>query len=422
MKPAGKNLISLAVAAILGGAASGAVAGGFAIGTQSGSGTGNAFAGGAAAADDASVAWYNPAAMTLIPGKQIAGALHLVSPSFKFQNTASTSPAGTGEGGDGGDFTVIPAGFFTWAFSPTLSFGFAVNAPFGLKTEYDDGWRGQFTALKSEVKTININPSVGYKVSNTVSIGAGLNVQKLDAELTNSGGPLGIATLKADDMGFGFNVGALFQATPSTRIGAHYRSKIKYKLEGTIAFQAAPPGNGDIEADLDVPASFSLSIFSAVSPQWELMGDLTWTGWGELKRLDVVRTSNAATLGPTLPGAAGSTITSLPFNWDDTWRYSVGANYKWSPQTKLRFGVALDKTPTNDVDRTPRLPDEDRKWLAFGVQWKPSKTGILDVGYAHEFIKDAKVNNAQLGGLAGQLVGKFDSKVDILSVQYSISF
>jgi long-chain fatty acid transport protein len=113
------------------------------------------------------------------------------------------------------------------------------------------------------------------------------------------------------------------------------------------------------------------------------------------------------------------------FRWDDTMRYSVGANYRWSDQTKLRFGVAFDETPTNDVDRTARLPDQDRKWVAFGVQWKPSKTSILDVGYAHEFIKDASINN-QLSPPAAPvpstLSGKFESKVDIISVQYSVSF
>jgi long-chain fatty acid transport protein len=412
MAPSVKKLAALAVGAALGGVAASAFAGGFAIGTQSGSGTGNAFAGGAAAADDASVAWFNPAAMTLIPGKQIAGALHIVNPSFKFQNSSSTAMGLAGanaDGGDGGDLALIPNGFFTWAYSPKLSFGLALNAPFGLKTEYDAGWRGRFTAIKSEVKAVNINPSVGYKVSDTVSIGAGLSVQKLDAELTNQSAA-GLATLKADDMGYGFNLGALFQLTPSTRIGAHYRSKIKYELEGTVAFAGVPALNGDVSADLDVPASFSLSVFSTLNPQWEVMGDLTWTGWGELKRLDVIRTS----------GAVGSTVTSLIFNWDDTWRYGVGANYKWNPTTKLRFGVAFDETPTNDVDRTARLPDQDRKWVAFGVQWKPSKTSILDVGYAHEFIKDASINNSQ--GAAGTVVGKFESKVDILSVQYSVSF
>jgi long-chain fatty acid transport protein len=408
-----RKVSALAVGAALGGVVGGAGAAGFAIGTQSGSGVGNAFAGGAAAADDASVAWFNPAAMTLIPGKQIAGALHIVNPSFKFQNTGSTAvglPGSDPDGGDGGDLTLIPNGFFTWAFNPTMSFGLALNAPFGLKTEYDAGWRGRVTAIKSEVKAVNINPSVAFKVSDTVSLGLGLNVQKLDAELTSFAGAPGNLTLEADDIGYGFNVGALFQLTPGTRIGAHYRSKIKYELEGTASF-TNPAANSNVSADLDVPDSFSVSVFSAINPTWDVMGDVTRTGWGNLKSLNVIRTS-----GPL----AGTTLPPLTFNWDDTWRYSVGANYKWSPTTKLRFGVAFDETPTNDVDRTARLPDQDRKWVAFGVQWKPSKTSILDFGYAHEFIKDASINNSQ--GALGTVVGRFESSVDIVSVQYSVSF
>jgi long-chain fatty acid transport protein len=403
--------MTLAVATALGGMASSAVAGGFAIGTQSGSGTGNAFAGGAAGADDASVAWYNPAAMTLIPGKQVAGALHVLKPSFKFENTGSTSPLGTGEGGDGGDFAYVPNAFFTMAMTPNLSFGLALNVPFGLTTEYDSGWRGQFTALKSEIKTVNINPSIAYKLNNMVSIGGGLSVQMIEAELTSSAGAAGISTLNADDIGYGFNLGVMIQASPSTRIGAHYRSAIEYELEGTVAFSVATAGNGGIRADLEVPESLSISAFHTLTPNWELMGDITWTGWSSVQKLQVIRTTGAG---------AGTTLTTLQFNWDDTWRYAIGANYKMSPQTKVRVGAALDKTPTNDVDRTPRLPDQDRTWLAFGLQYKPSKSGILDVGYAHEFIKDAKVNNSQ--GAAGQLVGTFKNKADIFSIQYSQSF
>jgi len=421
MKACKKQVVALAVAAALGGLTSGATAGGFAIGTQSGSGVGNAFAGGAAAADDASVAWYNPAAMTLLPGMQVAGALHFLKPSFKFENQGSTSPAGTGEGGDGGDWAYVPNAFFTMAINPNLSFGLALNVPFGLTTEYDSGWRGQFTALKSEIKTVNLNPSIAYKINNMVSIGGGLSVQKIDAELTNSAGPAGITTLTADDMGYGYNLGVMIQASPSTRIGAHYRSAIKYELEGTVAFSVATVANGGVRADLEVPESLSISAFHALDSNWELMGDITWTGWSSVQQLQVIRTTNATTL-PGIPGAAGSTITTLRFNWDDTWRYAIGANYKFNPQTKLRVGAALDKTPTNDVDRTARLPDQDRTWLAFGVQYKPSKTGILDFGYAHEFIKDARVNNAQLGGLGGQLTGTFKNKADIFSVQYSHSF
>ncbi len=124
---------------------------------------------------------------------------------------------------------------------------------------------------------------------------------------------------------------------------------------------------------------------------WELMGDLTWTGWSSVQQLQIIRTS-ATVAPPPSGGPAGSTLSTLQFQWDDTWRYAVGANYKINPQTKLRFGIALDQTPTKDETRTPRLPDQDRTWAALGVQFRPSKTGILDFGYAHEFIKDANVN------------------------------
>ncbi|HXV10441.1 MAG TPA: outer membrane protein transport protein [Burkholderiales bacterium] len=415
------------VAGTLAATAGAAMGGGFAIGTQSGSGTGNAFAGGAAAVDDASIAWYNPAGMTYLPrGKQVTGALHAVKPSFEFQNSGSTPPvfgaAGTGDGGDAGDWAFIPNAYFTMDINPKWSFGLAVNAPFGLKTEYDAGWRGQVVGLESDVKSVNINPSVAYKVSDTVSVGAGVSVQKFDAKLTSCSFPPAapacpnLITLDADDIGYGFNLGLMVQAAPTTRIGVSYRSSIKFELEGTATFSAAPAINSDIKADLRVPDSVSFSLFHQAGPNWELMGDITWTKWSTVQQLMVVRTTNTA--APAIP--------SLPFQWDDTFRYGIGANYKMNAQTKLRFGVAYDETPTNDQTRTPRLPDQDRTWVAFGVQYKPSKAGTLEVGYAHEFIRDANVNVPPPGGATPCtgtcLRGSYDNKVDILSVQYSHQF
>ena len=113
-----------------------------------------------------------------------------------------------------------------------------------------------------------------------------------------------------------------------------------------------------------MPDSASVSVFHDGGSKWEFMGDITWTKWSVLQQLVVTRTS-----GP----AAGTTLTTIPFEWDDAWRCGVGANYKMNGQTKLRFGVAYDETPTNDTTRTPRLPGENRTWVALGVQFKPSK-------------------------------------------------
>jgi long-chain fatty acid transport protein len=414
------NALSAAVSVALAAFTSGAVAGGFAIGTQSGSGTGNAFAGGAAAADDASAIWYNPAAMVALPsGKQVTAAGHLVKPSFKFQDGGSTgafAAPGTGEGGDGGDWAAIPNTFFTADLGFGWRAGVAVNVPFGLATKYDAGWRGRLTAIKSEIMSINVNPAVAYKITDTISVGAGVSVQFLQAELSSFSGAaaLGNVKLKADDIGYGFNIGMLVQATPSTRVGASYRSSIKYGLEGDASFSGAAGGafEGDVRADLTVPETLSLSVFHTMGA-WEFMADVTRTRWSRVEQLIVTRTTASA------GGAAGSTFTTLPFDWKDTWRFSVGANYRVSDVLKIRVGLARDETPTHDATRTPRLPDQDRTWVAAGVQYKVSKAGVVEAGYAHEFVRDATINTA-VG--ASNLVGKFENKADIFSLQYSHSF
>mgnify|MGYP003334569106 CR=1 FL=1 len=402
--------LSISVALVVGTAS--AFAGGLSIGTQSGSGLGNAYSGGAAVAEDASTVWYNPAGMTTLPGRtNVAVAAHALKVSFKFQNTGSTLPLGAGDGGNGGGWHLIPQGYITHKLSNTFSIGAGFNTPFGLETTYDRGWRGQAIGFESALKIYNFNVGAAYKVNDMLSVGGGVNYQR--AELKFNSTPLiGLVEPKLHDNGIGYNIGVLFQPTQQTRVGAHYRSSIKYNATGSLLAPALIGGNSTASAGLATPDSFSLSLLHAISPRWDVMGDITWTGWSHLKRLDVVRTSGVA---------SGTSPVSLTFNWTDTWRFSAGANYKMNDQWKLRFGVALDQTPTNDVDRTARLPDQDRTWIAFGAQMKVSKNGLLDFGYAHEFIKNASVNNRDsVTGL--RLIGDFKSQADILSIQYSHSF
>ena len=272
------QVMRVCVAAALATFAGTAVAGGLAIGTQSGSGTGNAFAGGAASAEDASTVWYNPAGMTALPGKtNFSIAVHAIKPSFKFQNTASTLPIGTGEGGDGGDWALIPQMFVTTKLTDKWSIGAAFNTPFGLKTEYDAGWRGQVIANKSSLKTYNFNVSAAYKLNDVVSLGWGLNYQRVELDF-NSVTPFGLFGPTLSDNGYGYNAGALFQVQPQTRIGVHYRSSINYQATGSLTAPAALGGNGSATAGLTAPNSASLSIFHALSPRWDLMADVTWTG------------------------------------------------------------------------------------------------------------------------------------------------
>ena len=403
-----------------------AQAAGFALIEQSASGMGNAFAGGGAVAEDASTIFFNPAGMTYIQGTQLVGAAHLIKPSADFTGTANfpgpTAVSG-GNGGDAGDLAFVPNLYFKMDLNDSVKLGIGLSAPFGLKTEYDSTWKGRFHAVKSELKTININPAVAYKVNDQLSVGAGLSAMWAQAELTNAVNfgrfGEGNSKIKGDDWGFGYNLGAIYQATTDTRISAAYRSKVNQTLKGEVTFVLPNPAlagaapNGPVTAKVALPESLSMSAFSRIDDKWDVMGDITWTRWSQFKELKVVR-DNGAIVG----GAA------TPENWSNTLRYSIGANYHYNDAVKLRAGLAYDEEAISDQFRTARIPGNDRKWLSIGADWKVSPSSSIDVGYSHLFISDASIDSSknEPSRAKGVLKGSYDGSVDILSAQYTHNF
>jgi long-chain fatty acid transport protein len=445
-----KTALSLAVAGAFAGGASQAHASAFALIEQSASGLGNSYAGAAAAAEDASTIFYNPAGMSLLPpGMQISAGIALINLSAKFSDSGSL-PSGTalngvnpaagrplgGTGGDAGGLAAVPNLYFASDVMRDLKAGVGISAPFGLKTEYASDWMGRFQAIKSDVSTFNVNPSLSYKISDTISVGGGLDYQQLNAELTKAvnyvavafaagGGAAaaavpaanaeGTVAVKGKDTAWGYNFGAMFQLAPETRLGVSYRSSIKYKVTGTVAFTNVPTavlGNldGNVNLDLEVPDSESVALQHKLNQQWTLLADVTRTGWSKIKQLQIVRDT-------------GQTLDNTPENFKNTWRVGVGAVHRYNDAWTIKMGFAYDQTPVNDNDRTARLPDNNRLWLSVGGQYKLSKDGTLDFGLAHLFIKDAPINqNAGNATAFGQLVGTYKGSVDILGAQFAYRF
>jgi long-chain fatty acid transport protein len=165
-------------------------ASGFQLKEQSVSGLGNAYAGAAAIAEDASTIFFNPAGMARLQGTQVQGNLHLIVPEGKYIKASATDTLGSaltgGNGGDGAQDALVPATYFLWDISPQWKFGLGLNSPFGLVTSYDDNWVGRYHAITSSLQTIDIQPSVAYKFSDQLSIGVGLQAQYAKARLTNA--------------------------------------------------------------------------------------------------------------------------------------------------------------------------------------------------------------------------------------------
>lgn len=405
---------------------------GFQLMEQNASGLGNAYAGSAAIAEDASTVFYNPAGMTMLPGMNVAGGAVAIKPSFKFTDggsTAGTSVGGFGtggkDGGDAGSLAAVPHAYFTWEVNPSLWLGLGVGAPFGLMTDYEKGWAGRYHSEKFSIESININPSIAYKVSDTFSIGAGLNWMQLDADYRKalSMGPAGDlqARVKAKGDAWGWNAGILWQATPDTRLGLSYRSKVKVTADGTTTLtnRSVPgfivpglpvqPGAYNASTTVELPDSAIFSVVHNLNDRWTLLGDISWTGWSSIQSLDIKNSG--------IPDA------SLKLKFRDTYRIALGANYRYSDTWTFKGGVAYDQSPVDsDQYRPASLPDNDRYWVSLGAQYNINKNAKIDVGYTHLFLSNTSINNdSDLAG-AGRLKGDYKSSADLLGIQFSYRF
>ncbi|MDZ7787758.1 MAG: outer membrane protein transport protein [Halofilum sp. (in: g-proteobacteria)] len=124
------------------------------------------------------------------PTTQLGG--HFIMPEADFENNGSTSATGSpleaplsGSNGTTDDSALVPNFYYSTPLNDTVSFGFGINAPFGLTSEYDDDWVGRYHATNSELQTININPSIAFQATDKLSLGFGVNYQSIDATLEN---------------------------------------------------------------------------------------------------------------------------------------------------------------------------------------------------------------------------------------------
>ncbi|MDO8704209.1 MAG: outer membrane protein transport protein [Sulfuricaulis sp.] len=425
----------------------------FQLAENSPAGLGNAFAGGAAIAEDASTVWYNPAGLTRLSGTELVAGAHAIFPSTQFSKSSATTRLGTpitgSDGGNAGETAMLPNIYLSHRVDDRMVIGLGINVPFGLATDYADNWVGRYHADRSEIETININPGIGYQVNDGLSLGVGVSYQKMSAMLSQWAdlgtscvlaqppygttlppgfcGAQGLASqqddakvsIEADDNAFGFNVGALWEPSKETRLGLAYRSPVKHHLTGAVDVTIYDAGqatlaalvntvDGGANAYITLPATLSVSGFMKLNSQWALMGDITRTYWSKLPELRIYFDS----------GAANSVVT---LNLNDVNRYSVGAVYRPGGAWAWRAGLALDQTPTPSAAyRTPRLPDENRRWLTLGTSYQSSERLVFDVAVAYIKVADADIDKSALdseNATRGNLNGQYSANIKILSAQ-----
>lgn len=412
----------------------------FALNEQNISGLGNAYAGRAAVAEDASTSFYNPAGLVFMNKHQVVGSLANPLPKFdmKANRVVRQSAAGNAtvvtQGkakDDAGSYVPLPAFHIAGPLVNNFYYGLSVTAPFGLKTEYSKTSQVRYFGTKSELKTIDINPTLAYKINNQWSVGGGVSAQyakaKLNAQVDNAAPGENInldgeAHNTADNWGFGYNLGVLFQPTSDTRLGVNFRSKIKQTVKGSINIDIPTGGvlsavavarglvHQKAEATVTLPEVLSISAFQTITPEWDVMGDITLTNWHRFKKL-VIKYPDTV---------LADSRTEEKFN--DTIKVSTGANYKYSKDLIFKFGLSYDDSPVSRKHRNIRIPDSDRYWVAFGAKYNVSKDFVVDAGYTHIFVKSAKVYEVPTARPLASANASFSSSINLFGVQGSYNF
>ena len=450
-------------------------AGGFALIEHGASGMGNAYAGAAAVSRDGSTVWFNPAGMSELEGTEAAVGLHLLSTNTDWTDEGSSLGFALGGGEVSGSDTedvdavsALPNIYFVTPITEKLSYGVSFGVPFGSSTDYDEDWKGRYTSTNSGIQVLDFNPALSYKVSEKVSVGFGVSVQQLTADLgtaVDSGAVcLSFANtpntdfgeadcfnaglvpgnqpndsqveIDGDSVAFGFNIGALFLPVDGVKIGLAYRHGVDHELDGDADFDVNPALRALLDnntneqtaaltqsflrdvpatAEVELPATFSISGAWQVNNKVQFLSDLTWTGWSSFDELRVeFETDNPA-----------QTDSVSIQDWNDVWRFSTGINYQRSGKLILRAGYAFDEEAIPSAQRrTARIPGNDRHWLSLGFGYQVTSDISFDLGYAHLFLDDTPIDNRneEQDGAGTFLRGVYEPSVDILSAQINWAF
>ncbi len=360
-------------------------AGGFAIREQSAEFQGMSFAGAAAGGSGLSSMFWNPATITQHEGMKGDYNGALVMPYGRAKDETG-GLGGTTDSGNIGKTAFVPATYSSYQINDMFWVGLGMTAPFGMKTENDPNSIGALYGYKSKIFTLNINPVVGVKLNDLVSVGAGLQINYMKGDLSNALAGVGeIARVEGDDWGVGFTAGITITPTDMTTIGIGYRSRVKHKLKGSfynnlgaiLGIPALTTPYGPATVDHTLPDMLTFSVRQQITDSLALTGSVEWTNWSLFKDF-------------TIEYSGGTE--SIAYDWEDSWLFAVGAEYKYSDALTFRAGYAYEDSPVPDSTRGVRVPDNNRHWISIGASWVAGDWLTLHAGYSHLFVKDGDVN------------------------------
>ena len=401
-------------------------ANGIALNENSTSGLGTASAGRTSSAKDASTLHGHPAGMYKLNGTEIVAGMTVLRVKGDINDVRTTAGPGTNKG-DMVPTQFVPNGYIVTPLNDRWHAGFGFYVPYGMVSDYENGFQGAGHGLYSSLKVVTLQPTVSYKINDRLAVGLGITFNRMTSTLSEDletynlpnalGGPFGTTRMRThgDDDAWGYNVGVLWDITDRTRFGATYHSKTDFNLDGNTNIYgfpnlglAAGPANaqiplGDIanreyksKVKLDMPDMFDLSFTHKLNDRWTIMAGATWIHWSRWNSVIIRNQDMNPILGYYLSNV------SEQFYFKNTWSEAVGVTYQLNPKWELRAGFAFDSTPYKNKYRGVRLPTGNRKDFTVGAGYSPNKDLSFDTALGI-FKEDNSVNKPSRTDLGAEL-------------------
>lgn len=352
-------------------------AGGFQINEQGAKamGMGGAFT---AQANDPSAIFFNPAGLGFQKGMKVMLGTALIFPSTNF---TSPDPYSTKTKMKSQIF-YLNNFYGTYGMDNGFAFGLGVYNPFEFGTEWDKDWLGNYFAVKSELQTVFINPSVAYKVNDQLSIALGVSYVSADVKI-----PFAVATdrqldsqslitlyrtgeLDASGTGVNFNFGYLLKPSENLSVGLGYRHSTKLVLKGKAKiFDTELTIEDDGETTITLPSDISAAIAYSVMPELTVEAGLQYVMWESYRTLDL--------------NIKNIVLMKKAKDWENVFIYRLGGEYRYK-QFAFRAGYVSDQTPQPEKSVEPMLPDANRNVFAFGIGYK--LTDLLNLDFAYQYV------------------------------------
>jgi len=393
------------------------LAAGYQLQEYSVTGLGRSMAGAGIMADDYSAPAFNPAGMSLT--EQSGAQLGFIGVDLRSKVKGSQKTALPQTSQQGQDYThifrLLPHAFGQYKVNDKATLGIGLYTPFGLATDYRNHWYASAQGQYSAITAVDLTPSLSYKITDTIALGLGVNLQYANAHLTGATFDNGWTDMTADDMGVGYMIGLTFKPWETTRFGLSYRSKVTHKLQGKNkmmggVFTGALTGKHDVYAKITTPETVIFSAAQDIGSKWILSGTARWTRWSQFHDLDIYQKDFGL-------------LSSVHEHWRNTWYFAGGADYKFCKNLTFRFGTAYDQTSIKSPEfRTVRIPDQRRIWASVGASYQKNNWQV-DVGYAHLFVH--KAYGAATTGTAPKSVAvqsTWKTQSNILGVQFQYKF